>query len=193
MAKISRKSKNKKTSDEDDQAPESEEDVDNDNKDFDDYPDSVLVQKLEKVDAKNKNTESDDIDYIDESEDDEDILEEIEPYVEPDEGKIQPEFIVNERIIPVNERTTTGRVSAFEYSSLITTRATMISLGNTPLVNVKNLDNEEDIAKLELISRKIPLLIKRHVGKSPKGEILIEIWDPKTMTLPTNMINISST
>lgn len=167
---------------------DSDEDVDNDNKDFDDYTDPSLVQKLKKVDDKDENMK--DMDYTDESDDDindEDNDNDNDMVYNEENDITRPEFIVKHHIIPNNKRTTSAVISHYEYCELITKRAAMISLGHSPMVNIKNIDNEEDIAKLEIKTRTIPLILKREVGIDQDGRILIELWDPKQMSLPQNI------
>ncbi len=166
---------------------ESDEDIDDDNKDFDDYTDPSLVQKLKKVDDKD-NTK--DMDYMDESDDDDidiDIDDNIDIMYNEEADITLPEFINKHYTIPNNKRTTSATISDYEYCELITKRAAMISLGHPPLVNIKNIDNEEDIAKLEIKTRTIPLILKREVGIDSDGRILVELWDPKQMALPMNI------
>ncbi len=164
---------------------ESSDDIDNDNKDFDDYVEEDVVKRLVKADAKNKDFKE--IDYTDESDDDdedEDIMDNFE-IIEDDIDELieKLKLIDTEYIIPADERRTKEKISEYELPKLIMVRASMLSLGSVPLVDVNDLDNDEDIATLELKQRKIPLLIKRIVGITPEGKKLIEIWDPKEMTI----------
>ena len=177
----------------------SDNDSDNDNKDFDDYRDSELVGKLEKS-SKRATLDDEKTEYPDDDDDDDDDdydIIETNDYTEEEfeiihtnhKDKITDNTLniyKKEYIIPVDERTTSNKINLFEYSRLITTRCSMISQGSIPLVNINNIDSEEEIAILEIKSRKIPLLIKRYVGLMD-GTVLIEIWDPKEMTLPTNI------
>lgn len=164
---------------------ESNDDVDNDNKDFDDYVKEDVVKRLEKDDEKNKDPKE--IDYADESDDDdedEDIMDNFDIIDEDNKELIEKSKLIDtEYIIPANDRRTKEKISEYELPKLIMVRASMLSLGSVPLVDANDLDNDEDIATLELKCRVIPLLIKRIVGITPEGKKLVEIWDPKEMTI----------
>ncbi len=183
-----RQPKNKKSEDKINSDIESDEDIDEDNKDHEDYTDPKIVEQLERADA--KKSEDTEIDYADPDESDDDLdMDNIPEEVGVIEEDVSKSTII-EYIIPVDKRTTKDKITEYEYARLLMVRAKMISDGSMPLVNAEDLDNDEDIAKSELLHRKIPLLLKRIVGTSLDGKILIEIWDPKQMTLPANISSI---
>ena len=90
-------------------------------------------------------------------------------------------------IIPDEERVTTNVLQRAEAARLISIRAKQISEYSTNyLVNPQKgqLYDPQEIAKRELFERRIPLLLRRHVGRTPDGDIIVEQWNPREMTLP---------
>lgn len=71
-------------------------------------------------------------------------------------------------------------VSCFEYTELIGTRATQLDNGEVPYVDVGNLIDTRDIAKLELYQRRCPIMIERQYLDG----IHVEMWNPNEMILP---------
>ena len=59
------------------------------------------------------------------------------------------------------QRRTIPFLTKYERSRIIGKRAMQISKGSPPLVEIGDLENPIDIAKKELIERKIPFIIRR--------------------------------
>lgn len=161
---------------------------DDDNKDYEDFTNPLLLDKLEKKDLKHdklKETEHDsDTDVYDDSDDDdenEDLDEEDEPEIAE---KISSEFVTNKYKIPDKDRTTSHRLTNFEYTRLLEVRISMLQHQSSSMVNNENLSYAEEIAKKEIYDRTIPFTLTRKVGIDKKKRILYEEWDPKEMTLP---------
>jgi DNA-directed RNA polymerase subunit K/omega len=71
-----------------------------------------------------------------------------------------------------NERITKPFLTKFERAKIIGTRSEMIANGSVALIAVPpHIHNAYDIAKMEFLQKKIPLMIKRHL---PNGKI--ELW-----------------
>jgi DNA-directed RNA polymerase subunit K/omega len=86
-------------------------------------------------------------------------------------------------IVPPEERITDNRLHKNEASFIISTRAEEISKHSTHFVK-GDYGNAISIAYHELYSHRCPLKLRRQVGSSSKGDIIVEEWDVKTMILP---------
>lgn len=75
------------------------------------------------------------------------------------------------KMIDNKRRITIPFLTRFEKARIVGMRATQISKGAPPLVDVTNLENPIDIALKELKEKKIPYIIRRSL---PNG--LIEDW-----------------
>jgi len=163
---------------------------DDDNKDYEDFTSPLLLDKLEKKDLKHdklKETDHDsDTDVYDDSDDDDEII--FDDIDEEDEfeftEKISSEFITTKYRIPDKDRTTSHRLTNFEYTRLLEDRVSMIQLQSSSMVNNENLSYAEEIARKEIYERKIPFKLIREVGIDKQNRILYEEWDPKEMILP---------
>jgi len=87
-------------------------------------------------------------------------------------------------IVPPEERITDNRLHKNEASFILSTRATEIAKYETNFLEKNNYSNAKTIAYNELHSRRCPLILRRQVGISYKGDIIVEEWDTKTMVLP---------
>ena len=118
-------------------------------------------------------------------EDQEPDLEEDE--VDLDEEEIDDEFtpaetqvIVTEHINRVadNERTTYNKLTKYEETRLITSRAEQLARGAAPLVDIGDLVDVIEIAKKELKERKIPFTVRRPLHNKEKQ---FEEWEVKDL------------
>jgi hypothetical protein len=63
-------------------------------------------------------------------------------------------------------------------------RAKEISKHSTHFLENAPYNNPMTIAYHELYNHRCPLLLRRQVGVTIKGDIIVEEWDTKTMVLP---------
>jgi len=91
-------------------------------------------------------------------------------------------------IRPADQRVTDHRLQKSEASHIISVRAQQIARSATNYVAASPalalLTDPCEIAHRELIERRCPLLLRRHVGWGPNGEAIIEEWNPREMALP---------
>jgi len=96
--------------------------------------------------------------------------------------------ITNEVIVVNPENRMTGNVmTRFEMTEHNNIRAAQIAASNNCMIDVTGLDNAHDMAKRELMMRKSPLTLCRHVGQvvnklTGKTEDYFEYWSPNEMT-----------
>jgi len=140
-----------------------------------------------------------DIKGADESEDssleDSDEPEEEEIFVKPpgvvdegleDELDLKSVSNFNKEIIVVKpeNRRTSHILSKFEMTEIISIRATQISQHSNCMVDITGLDDPIKMAQAELMSRRCPLILRRHVGDlKVRGEIqsYYEYFSPNEM------------
>ena len=84
------------------------------------------------------------------------------------------------KVVPAHERETSEIMTLFEYSSVLSTRATQIENNSIVYVDTTGLDNPVDIAKKEIMCKKCPLSIQRDMEMNGT----IEIWDVNEMIVP---------
>jgi len=65
----------------------------------------------------------------------------------------------------------TYRMTKYEYVRVLGTRATQLSQGAPPTINIGNMTNVIDIAKEELKQKTLPLIIVRKLPNGQKIEI----------------------
>jgi DNA-directed RNA polymerase subunit K/omega len=87
-------------------------------------------------------------------------------------------------IVPPEERITDNRLHKNEVSFIISTRAKEIAKHSTHFLGQHNYTNVLSIAYHELYEHKCPFKLRRQVGTTSKGDIIVEEWDVKTMVLP---------
>ncbi len=121
-----------------------------------------------------------------EIEEEDDISEIYQPKIEK---KIDPIAKLNSKarnviIVPPEERITDNRLHKNEASFILSTRAKEIAKHATHFLENNNYNNAISIAYHELYSHRCPLKLRRQVGISNKGDIIVEEWDTKTMVLP---------
>ena len=63
-------------------------------------------------------------------------------------------------------------------------RAAQIANFATFFTKGEGLHDPVALAFKELFDRRTPFILRRQVGAGPAGELLVEEWDPKEMTLP---------
>lgn len=83
-----------------------------------------------------------------------------------------------------NNRRTTNIMSLQEMTEYVSLRATDIAKHNNCFVPTDDLDDPIDMAKRELMARKAPLCVLRHVGVRQNGPVLeqwYEVWSPNEM------------
>jgi hypothetical protein len=134
------------------------------------------------------------------SDDEPDLLEEETEEIEDDDAseiyqpkieKKDPIIKINTKtrnviIVPPEERITDNRLHINEASFILSTRAKEISKHGTHfLKNNITTGNAMTIAYDELYNRRCPLKLRRQVGITNKGDIIVEEWDIKTMVLPS--------
>ena len=84
---------------------------------------------------------------------------------------------------PKNNKTN-PKLSLYEATLIIGKRATQITHGAEPMIDYKETDTPEQIAINELLSKKIPFIIKRQVNN------IIEYWKIEDMELDEESITI---
>jgi DNA-directed RNA polymerase subunit K/omega len=84
---------------------------------------------------------------------------------------------------PKNNKTS-SKLSLYEATLIIGKRATQITYGADPVIDYKDTDTPEQIAINELLSKKIPFIIKRQVNN------IIEYWKIDDMELDEEFITI---
>ncbi len=103
-----------------------------------------------------------DDDFLEIGEDVEDLEDELED--EDEESKIGLEDISEPTILPTSAnkiKVTSKYLNKYEKTRLVGTRALQISLGSPPTVDVGSLTDPYEIAMLELVQKKIPIVIRR--------------------------------
>jgi DNA-directed RNA polymerase subunit K/omega len=113
---------------------------------------------------------------------------EIEEEYEEDELDLKKVSDYNKEIIVIKpeNRRTSHILSKFEMTEIVSIRATQIGQHNNCLVDITGLDDPIKMAKRELMARKSPLIVRRHVGdllNKEKGivESFYEFWSPNEM------------
>jgi DNA-directed RNA polymerase subunit K/omega len=87
------------------------------------------------------------------------------------------------RILKGDDRGTTERLSTYEAGRVIGDRASHLDNGATAYIDTKNYTSSIEIAYDELIQRKLPMAILRHVGQGEDNVLEVEKWKLKEMTL----------
>lgn len=152
----------------------------------DDFDDEFIEEEYDIYeDIENDLEEHDEIEEGEEFEDD-DISEVYQPKIEK---RIDPIKKLNAKarniiIVPDNERITDNRLHKNEVALILSMRAKEIAKHATHFIGDHNYGNAISIAYHELYSHKCPLKLRRQVGISNKGDIIVEEWDTKTMVLP---------
>lgn len=146
-------------------------------------------------------------DYSDNEEEDEDyehdIEEEGEEAEEGEEGEELEEEVTtlikqhkrqetisknksrNIIVVPPDERITDNRLHRNEVAFILAIRSKQIAKYNTHFIGDHTFTNPIHIAYHELYTHKCPLKLRRQVGTTSKGDIIVEEWDVKNMILPS--------
>lgn len=117
--------------------------------------------------------------------------DEIEEYEDEEEIDIKQVSNYNKEIIVVKpeNRRTSHIISKYEMTEIVSIRATQISQHNNCMVDISDLDDPIKMAKRELMMRKTPLVLRRHVGdlrdKDGNVQSYYEFWDPNEMAFAT--------
>lgn len=119
-------------------------------------------------------------------EDEDDVSEIYQPKIEK---KIDPIIKLSTKprsiiIVPAEERITDNRLHKNEASFILSTRAKEIAKHATHFLENSTQTNAMSIAYHELYTHRCPLKLRRQIGISAKGDIIVEEWDTKTMVLP---------
>lgn len=149
-----------------------EEDFDNDFAEEDNYYEEEINDEIE--------------DEEEIEEEDDDVSEIYQPKVEKKTDPITKlsTKIRNIIIVPPEERITDNKLHKNEVSFILSTRAQEIAKFATHFNETYSGSNAVSIAYNELYSHRCPLKLRRQVGISSKGDLIIEEWDTKTMMLP---------
>jgi len=170
------------------------EDLDNDesieiNKSLKRTSDDVNEDDEELEDEYELDYDGDDIDDLDDLKEDDDDIDIDKNYIEDNINFIDTELDNEsniEYIVPANERLTSNTLTEFELRDLISVRAQQISQGSRLFVsNIDGLNNPIDIATKELLENRMPLYVKRYIGKV-NSKKKIELWNPNEMNKPKN-------
>ncbi len=91
-------------------------------------------------------------------------------------------------VVPANDRRSTHCLTKYEVTEIISIRSQQIALYNNCFVDIGDLTEPRDMAWLELLSRKTPLVIRRIMGerRDQTGNVsqYVELWRPYEMTIP---------
>jgi DNA-directed RNA polymerase I, II, and III subunit RPABC2 len=87
-------------------------------------------------------------------------------------------------VVAKEERISSHVMTLGEMTRAIAIRAAQISTHPDTFTDVEGLSDEMRIARKELEDRMSPLDVRREVGRTSKGEAIIEIWSVNEMTLP---------
>lgn len=159
----------------------------------------LLEEQAELTDQDDDAVEEEDTaEEVNTVEDDEDVENDAEEEeIEEDEVNLKQVSNYNKEIIvlrPENRRTT-HICTKYEMTEIISIRATQISQHNNCMVDITGLDDPIKMAKRELMLRKCPLTIRRHVGDmrdKTTGELksYYEYWSPNEMALAVSYTDV---
>jgi DNA-directed RNA polymerase subunit K/omega len=96
--------------------------------------------------------------------------------VEPENLNLRE--IVTTMVKPIN-RTTSERLSLFEYARVLGERARHIDNGAMPYIDTVNMSSSEEIAYNEIIQKRLPMAVLRRMGSG-----MVELWEVKDMIIP---------
>jgi len=87
-------------------------------------------------------------------------------------------------IVADENRQTSERMTIAELSRAVSIRAQEISRNGKIYIDIGDMTDAKTIALTELLMRRSPLVLRRCVGYSEKGERIIERWSVREMTYP---------
>ena len=125
-----------------------------------------------------------------EEEGEDDIEDDVSEIYRPKvEKKIDPIARMNVKprsviIVSPEDRITDNRLHENEASFILSTRAEEIAKNATCFANNKTYTNAATAAYYELMEHRCPFKLRRQVGISSTGDIIVEEWDVNTMVLP---------
>lgn len=149
------------------------------NDDFEDEPDHDYSDNEEE----SEDYEHDIEEEVEDTDDDVSLSEIIQPKIEKKTDLIRNRTR-NLIIVPPNERITDNRLHKNEASYILSVRAKEIAKYGTNFIGEHSFTNSMAIAYEELYTHKCPLKLRRQVGISAKGDLIVEEWDTKLMVLP---------
>jgi hypothetical protein len=164
--------------------------MDIDNDEIDEYDDEIETvdedyeEELEELELEEENEEELELEEENEESSDEEFKENIKQKKIIDYKKDIKQQSRNVIKVPEQEKITDNKLHLSELSFIISTRAKEISKNYTNFATNPNLKNAIDIAYDELYSHRCPLLLRRFMGVTLKGDLIFEEWDVNKMTLP---------
>jgi DNA-directed RNA polymerase I, II, and III subunit RPABC2 len=87
-------------------------------------------------------------------------------------------------IVAPEDRITDTRLQPAEAARVLATRAQQIAKHATSFTDAAGLSDPVAIAQKELYDRRCPLILRRQIGTGPAGELLVEEFNIREMTLP---------
>ncbi len=87
-------------------------------------------------------------------------------------------------IVAPDDRITDTRLQPAEAAHVLATRAQQIAKHATSFTDAAGLHDPVEIALKELYDRRCPLRLRRQIGTGPAGELLVEEFNVREMTLP---------
>ena len=92
--------------------------------------------------------------------------------------------IVDIIVVPPEGRITSDHIQLPELARLLSIRAAQIDKYGAGSQDIGKATTSVEIARLEIIGRRMPLLIRREIGVTENGSAVVELWDPNTMVHP---------
>ncbi len=107
----------------------------------------------------------------------------------PEKARVDPLLRASNRprtvfIVADEDRKTDNRLHKTEAAAVLAFRAKQIATHGTRFVDSGDLHDPVKIAFKELYSRGCPLKVRREVGVTPTGDLIVEDWKVREMTLP---------
>lgn len=128
-------------------------------------------------------------DIEDEDEDDELEEEKEEDLDEEEDLGIEKEQYAKQitvMIIPKEKRRTSNRMSLYEFSAAVGTRAEAIANGDELYIPIENKETSLEISEAEIRAGMNPFIIERPIYKDIKnGTQWVEQWSSRELILPT--------
>lgn len=84
-------------------------------------------------------------------------------------------------------RRTSNVITAAEFARVVGIRATQIDKSGIMTVDPGDLSDSRDIALKEIREGKCPLVVRRPVGRTPKGEAIVEKWSVNELAIPASI------
>lgn len=107
--------------------------------------------------------------------------DELEFYVNADDEPIEHDTQMTKhfKVVDPEERVTSDRLSLFECARMIGEYAKHLDNGAQTTSDIQNCTSSLEIAYRDLLAKKIPMAVIRHVGQNK-----VEVWKLKEMILP---------